>query len=331
MNAAEPILEPDLPIIDPHHHLWTETHGTRYMTEEFLADATDGHNIVATIFAECASHYREDGPEHLRCVGETEFADRIARESLGSNAGPKLCAGIVAKADLMLGGAKVAEILDAHRAASPTRFRGIRRMTAWDEDPQLNFPIVETRAGMMSDAQFRAGFAELQKRGLVFDAWLYHPQLGELEALARAFPQTTIVLDHIGTPLRMVRFAADKNAVFADWKAGIQRLAACPNIVVKLGGLGMAFCAPDWVGSSNDRLLSERMAESTRNYYLSVIDLFTPTRCMFESNFPVDKESTTYRAVWNSFKRITAGFSAHERAQLFYGTAARIYSIDLPK
>jgi L-fuconolactonase len=326
-HIIEPIVEPELPIIDPHHHLWTETHGARYMPDEFLADANDGHNIVATVFVECGSHYREEGPSHLRCVGETEFAESMARNAATRGIGPKLCAGIVAHADLMLG-SEVAAVLEAHRAAAPGRLCGIRRMTAWDEDSRLNFPSVRASAGMMSDARFRAGFAELQRRGLVFDAWVYHTQLGELEALARAFPRTTIVLDHTGAPLATGRFADRAAEVDADWKAGMTRLAACPNVVVKLGGLANASCAPsDWL-RSGAREMSERARAWARDHYLQAIDLFTPARCMFESNFPVEKDATSYRALWNFFKRLTGAFSAHEREQLFFGTAARTYSLN---
>ena len=294
-RIVEPALEPDLPIIDPHHHLWTEAHGARYMPDEFLADANDGHNVFATVFVECGTHYRESGPTLLRCVGETEFAERVAGHAL-RGVGPKLCAGIVAHADLMQG-AEVVAVLEAHRAAAPERLRSIRRMTAWDEDPRLNFPALQASSGMLTDARFRAGFAELQKLGLIFDAWVYHTQLVELEALARAFPQTTIVLDHAGTPLGAGRFAGRKAEVHADWKAGILRLAACPNVVVKLGGLANMLSGPlEWL-DSDDRPLSERMAASMRDRYLDAIDAFTPARCMFESNFPVDKRDLVSRAV----------------------------------
>jgi L-fuconolactonase len=287
----------------------------------------DGHNIVATVFVECGSHYREHGPSHLRCVGETEFAESVARDAVKHGMGPKLCAGIVAHAELMQG-AEVAAVLEAHRAAAPGRLRGMRRMTAWDADPRLNFPSVRASAGMMSDTRFRAGFAELQRRGLVFDAWVYHTQLGELEALAHAFPRTTTVLDHTGAPLATGRLADRRAEVDADWTAGMTRLAACPNVIVKLGGLANASCAPaEWL-RSEDPAMSEPAAAWARDHYLQAIDLFTPARCMFESNFPVEKDATSYRALWNFFKRLTAAFSAHEREQLFFGTAACTYSLD---
>jgi predicted TIM-barrel fold metal-dependent hydrolase len=327
MHDDDPILNASLPIIDPHHHLWTEASGMgRYMPAELLADARD-HNIVATVFIECGSHYREDGPPQFRCVGETDFANRVAEAHRLSNT-PRLCAGIVAHADLMLG-AEVAALLEAHQAVSPTRLRGVRQCTAWDPDPQLVFPTLGTHQGMMNDARFRAGFAALARFGLRFDAWLYHAQLGELEALARAFADTTIVLDHVGTPLGVGRFADAQAAVFTEWQEAMRPLAACPNVIVKLGGLGMPFCAPRWMGNNRGRALSESMADATRDYYLRAIDLFTPARCMFESNFPVDKAATSYRALWNSFKRITDGFSAADRAQLFHDTAARVYALAL--
>ena len=223
---AEPILDAALPIIDPHHHLWTEAHGMgRYMEPELLADLGDGHNIVA-------------------------------------------------HADLMLG-ADVAAVLEAHQSAAPKRFRGIRHMTAWDPDPTLNFEAVGAVRGIMENSRFRAGFTQLQRFGLTFDAWGYHTQLDEFEALARAFSDTTIVLDHTGTPLGVGRFAATRSAVFADWQRSMRKIALCPNVIVKLGGLGMHFCAPQWVGD-DERPLSERITASTRDYYLYAIDAFTP-------------------------------------------------------
>ena len=330
-QIIEPALEPELPIVDPHHHLWDYSTG-RYLAEELLADTGSGHNVVATVFVECGSMYRPHGPDGLRPVGETEFVQALAKQTTAkrssADAGTsqtRIAAGIVGHADLLLG-AQVREVLEAHLAASPDRFRGIRHAAGWHESDEIRNSHGNPPAGLLLDKRFRSGFAELQPLGLTFDAWLYHPQLAELADLARTFPQTTIVLDHFGGPLGMGPYAGKGDAVFAAWRESIGEVAACPNVVAKLGGLNMAVNGFGW----HKRELpptSQELAAATQRYFVYAIERFGVQRCMFESNFPVDKVSCSYGVVWNAFKRIAAKFSPAEKAALFHDTATRVYRL----
>jgi predicted TIM-barrel fold metal-dependent hydrolase len=320
----EEILEPQRPICDPHHHLWDHP-GRRYLIDELLADTGSGHNVVATVFVECMSMYRASGPPEMRPVGETEFVNGVAAMSASGGFGStRVAAGIVSFADLALG-ERIGAVLDAHLAASP-RFRGIRHAAGWDASDQIRNSHTNPPPGLYADPRFRRGFAELAPRGLSFDAWLYHPQLPELTDLAKAFPDTTIILDHFGGPLGIGPYAGRRAEVFAAWKGAIRALADCPNVVVKLGGLVMPLNGFGF-HKREQPIGSIELAEATRDWYRHTIECFGVERCMFESNFPVDKISASYRVLWNSFKRIAAGFSAAERSALFHDTAVRVYRL----
>jgi len=329
---VEEVIDPALPICDPHHHLW-DRHGNRYLLDELLADTGQAdargahHNVRSTVFVECASMYRGDGPEPLRPVGETEFVNGIAAMSASGGYGDtRVAAGIVSFADLCLGAA-VREVLQAHIDAARGRFRGIRHAAGWHASELIRNSHSNPVEHLLLDASFREGFAQLAPLGLSFDAWLFHPQLPELSDLARAFPDTTIVLDHFGGPLGIGPYAGQADAVYANWKRDIDALARCPNVVVKLGGLAMPVNGFDWHKRA-PRPTSQQLADATARYYLHTIERFGPGRCMFESNFPVDKVSCSYLVLWNSFKRLAAVFSPHEKAALFHDTAARVYRLD---
>ncbi len=330
MNT-EDVIDPGLPICDPHHHLW-DYPGHRYLLDELLADTgqTDAHgarhDVRSTVFVECASMYAADGPEPLRPVGETEFVNGIAAMSAsGGYGGTRVAAGIVGFADLCLGAA-VREVLEAHMAAARGRFRGIRHAAGWHASEHIRNSHTNPPEHLLLDARFREGFAQLAPLGLSFDAWLYHPQLAELIDLARAFPDTTIVLDHFGGPLGIGPYAGQADEVYAGWKRDIDALAQCPNVVAKLGGIHMAINGFGW-HKREPRPTSQQLAEATARWHLHTIERFGPERCMFESNFPVDKVSCSYLVLWNSFKRLTAGFSAGEKAALFHDTAVRVYGL----
>ncbi len=329
--VVEDVLEPELAICDPHHHLWDRlaTAGAppnRYLLDELLADTGSGHNVVSTVFVECLSMYRADGPAELRPIGETEFVQGVAAMSAsGTYGATRATAGIVSFADLSRGEA-ARQVLEAHIAASPNRFRGIRHATAWHASPEIRNSHVGSPDGLLGDATFRRGFAQLAPLGLSFDAWLYHTQIPELTSLARAFPETAIVLDHFGGPLGIGPYAGKGDDVFAEWRKNIDELATCPNVHVKIGGLAMPVNGFDWHKHERPPT-SEELAAATARYYLHTIDRFGPNRCMFESNFPVDRVSCSYQVLWNSFKRIASGFSAAEKAELFHGTATRFYRL----
>jgi L-fuconolactonase len=323
----EDILEPELPIVDPHHHLVDRANTGRYLLPELLADTGSGHNITATVYLEWLSMYRADGPVALRPVGEVEFANGVAAiAESGTYGKTKVCAGIVGYADLMLG-AQVEPVLEAMIMAGGGRFRGIRYISASHPDEAARGSSVNRPAGLLMNDKVREGFARLHPLGLSFDAWMYFTQLGELVDLARAFPETPIVLDHVGGAIGIGPYAGRRDEVFAEWKRSIGELARCPNVHVKLGGLGMRLFGFD-VHTSAMPPSSEQLATLWRPYIETCIEAFGAERSMFESNFPVDKGGGSYHVFWNAFKRIAAGSSAAEKAALFSGTASKFYRLD---
>lgn len=325
-QVVEPVLEPELPIVDPHHHLW-DFRNNRYMLDELLADTNSGHRVVATVFVECGSMYRGDGPTALKPIGETEFVNGIAAQSASGRYGAtRACLGIVSFADLSLG-AEVESVLQAHVAASP-RFRGIRHAAAFDRSEDIRKSHTNPPADLYGEKKFREGFAKLGAMGLSFDAWNYHHQIPALTGLARAFPYVTIVLDHFGGPLGIGPYEGKRAEIFAQWKKDIADLAQCPNVVAKLGGINMPVNGFGWHKRPKPAT-SDELVAATRDYYLYSIEKFGPHRCMFESNFPVDKASCSYAVLWNAFKKIAAGFNADEKAALFHGTAAKAYRLQL--
>lgn len=329
----EDIIEPDRPIIDPHHHLWDRPAvkalpGNRYLLDELLADTNSGHNIVATVFVECGVMYRADGPEALRPVGETEFVNGVAAMTASGDYGPiRACAGIVSLADLNLGKA-VDEVLEAHRNAAPARFRGIRHAASFDPDEGVRNSHTNPFAGMLADPTFREGFACLAPRNLTFEAWVYHHQVREVTALARAFPETTIIADHFLGPVGIGPYAGKRTEIFEVWKQDFAELATCPNVVAKLGGINMSINGFEWHQQDMPPTARELVA-ATGDWYAHAIDCFGPDRCMFESNFPVDKLSVSYPVLWNAFKLIGAAYSEPERQALFHDTAKRVYRLDV--
>src|SRR5215831_11916811 len=299
-RRREPILEPELPIIDPHHHLWDRT-GWRYLLHDLLADTGTGHNILATVYVQARAMYRAYG------------AIRVA-------------AGIVGHADLTLG-SRVEPVLAAHERAGGGRFRGIRHITTWDADASLLNPAYRPPRGLMAEQNFRDGFKTLGRLGYSFDAWLYHPQIDEVTALARACPGTRIVLNHVGGPIGIGAYAGKRKEIFAGWAASIKALAACENVCVKLGGLGMRI-GGFGLHERAEPPSSQSLADAWRPYIETCIAAFGTKRAMFESNFPVDKGSYGYPVFWNACKLLAKGASAAEKADLFAGTAARFYRLD---
>ena len=324
-QVVETIIEPERPICDPHHHLWDHPQ-SRYLLDELLADTGSGHNVVSTVFVECSSMYRADGPEALRPVGETEFVNGVAAMSASGGYGAmRACSGIVSYADLTLGAA-VGEVLDAHMNASP-RFRGIRHAAGWDASDEVRNSHTNPPEHLLLDAKFREGFAELGKRSLSFDGWLYHAQIPELTDLARAFPDTTIVFDHFGGPLGIGPYEGQREEIFAVWSDAITELATCPNVYPKLGGLVMPINGFGFhkrsVPANSDEIVA-----STDRYYRRTIDAFGVERCMFESNFPVDKQSCSYHVLWNAFKKLVIDASDTEKSWLFHDAAATAYRLN---
>jgi predicted TIM-barrel fold metal-dependent hydrolase len=344
----EALLEPQLPIVDPHHHLWLRMGGgpatppgpmhpftkvtsrsPRYLIEELMADIRGGHNVIATVFVQCGAMYRADGPNHLKPVGETEFVNGVAAMSASGLYGKvRACAGIVGHVDCTLQVAEIDACLEAHLRTSD-RFRGIRHSCSSDPDPNVLGPLARQTPGLYLSDEFRRGYARLAKYGLSFDAWLLEPQLPELIDLVRAFPDTPVVLDHVGTPLGLGVYEGKREERFGVWRENIRTLAELPNVNVKLGGLAMAFCNfPSFL--SNPPAPSTQLAKEWGPYLETCIEAFGPSRCMFESNFPVDLGSCDYATLWNAFKVFAKTYSADEKADLFAGTASRVYRLELP-
>ncbi len=328
--TSEAPLEPELPICDPHHHFWDRRLARiphqRYQLDELMADTGSGHNIRSTVFIECRSMYRRDGPQEMRPVGEVEYVQGQAAASASGLDGPtRAAAAIIGHADLNLGEG-VAPVLEALQAASPNRFRGIRHSVTWDPHPEVENSALHKIEGQLKTDRFRAGARVLAKMGFTLEGWCYHPQLADMAAFAKAVPELTIILNHVGGLLREGPYANKDAEIMANWRKGIAAVAACPNVVVKLGGLGMVRCGFDW-HTREKPIGSEELAPAMAPFIDYCIEKFTPARCMFESNFPVDKVSFSYNVMWNAFKRMSKGFSATERAAMFHDTAARVYRI----
>ena len=326
-QAEEPILDPGLPIVDAHHHM-SDLAAGRYMLPELMADIDTGHNVVATVFADSMAMYRADGPEMMRPVGEVEFANGIAAMAASGRYGKtRVAAAIVSGADLRHGG-KIKALLEAQIEAAPHHFRGIRDSIAWDPHPLVMFgaPLDTTRKGVMADPDFRDGVRCLGELNLTFDGWCLHPQIAEFAALADAAPNTTLVLNHLGTPLGIGPYAGKRRAVFDAWKPAMIALAKRPNVVVKLGGLGMEPTGSPYFRSPIPATAAQLAAE-WRPYIETAIETFGPDRCLFESNFPMDKPTCSYHTLWNVFKTISTGASYAEKTALFSGTATRTYRL----
>ncbi|MDT8427531.1 MAG: amidohydrolase family protein [Pseudomonadales bacterium] len=322
----EPIIDPQRPIIDPHHHLWRNRFQRDYMLEDLWADTGSGHNIVKTVFVECHAFYRKEAAAAMQPLGETECIAALARASQGK--GKAEISGIVAHADLTLGKNPdtLQAVLDAHRQLAGPLFKGIRHAGARDKNPEQLLIPGRAPSYLYGREDFRAGLRLLGSQGLVYDTWHYHHQNEDFLELAQAVPETTMVLDHFGTPLGVGNYRGAGDAIFTRWREDIAQLAKCPNVYAKLGGLAMPDNGFGW-DKATAPPGSDEFVQRQKRYYLHTLECFGPERCMFESNFPVDKLSLPYHVVWNGFKKMVADFSESEKQALFYGTAARVYGL----
>lgn len=322
-QIVEPILDPDRPIVDPHHHLWDRPRST-YVLENLWADTGSGHNVIKTVFVECRASYRKDGPDHLKSIGETIFVEAIAAASRTGD-GAEIAA-IVAHSDLD-GGSELDESLDAHEEAGKGLFRGIRHAGARDPHPEALSIPGRAPEGLYASDDFRQGVARLGERGYTFDTWHYHHQNIDFRDLAAAVPDTTMILDHFGTPLGVGPYEGKREEIYAKWRDDIAAIAECPNVVAKIGGLAMPDNGFGWNTQAKPPT-SDEFVELQARYYHHTIQCFGADRCMFESNFPVDRLSLSYHVLWNGLKKIAAQYSEDEQAALFSGTATRVYKLD---
>ena len=317
----ETAIEPDLEIVDTHHHLWdAPAHwmATYYPIEHLIKDVGGGHNVTHSIYLECSSHYHTDGPEELAPVGETEWV-----ASIDSPEG--LLAGIVGFADVRLG-KDVNRVLDAHVEAAGKRFKGIRYSSAFDDHPDVVNTARDAPPGTLLREDFQEGVRALGSRGLLFESWAYFHQLNEIKTLAQAAPNTRIVLDHLGGPAGTGPYAGKRDEMRKDWRRNLADLAQEENVVAKIGGIGFPpYLEPDVTPKLKT---SADIAEYWMPEVRFCIETFGPDRCMFESNFPVDSHLCDYVTLWNAFKLMTNDLSADERSALFSGTAKRVYSLN---
>ena len=322
-QVKEDIIEPDIPIIDPHHHLWDDR-GSTYLLEDLQADTGSGHNVVKTVYMECGWAYKKDGPNHLRVVGETEAVVDQANKS--KETGGAVISAIVSRADLRLGD-EVIEVLEAHEEASQGLFRGIRHAGARAEDPEVLTIPGGAPEGLFQDSGFLKGMKVLGKNGYTYDTWHYHYQNIEFAEMVKKVPDTQIVLDHFGTPLGVGPYADKREEIFDQWKKDIKEISKSENVFMKIGGMAMPDNGFGW-NTRDKPATSDEFVEAQRPYYLHAIDCFGPERCMMESNFPVDRMSLSYHVLYNGLKKIVADFSDDEKDQMFYRTAESVYTVN---
>lgn len=325
-QLREEVIDPEIPIVDSHHHLWDRP-GSRYLIDDLVGDITSGHNVVATVFAQCRAMLRADGPREMAPLGEVEFANGQAAISASGKFGSvRASAAIIAGADLSLG-ERVIPVLESMQAAAGLRLRGVRNPVAWHESPRVQSSTASSPPrGLMADKDFRRGVASLKEFDLSLDIWAYHTQLDEIWDLASNVPDVPMVIDHFGGPVGVGPHAGKRDATFTQWRSSMSRLAALPNTFVKLGGAGM----PVFGFAFHERPIppdSMQLADAMRPYFTECVDLFGVERCMFESNFPVDKGMFSYQVLWNAFKRLATGASISEKMALFNGTAKKVYRI----
>ncbi|MCS5635511.1 MAG: amidohydrolase family protein [Myxococcota bacterium] len=322
--VVEEIIDPERPIVDPHHHLWRRIGFGPYLLEDLWLDTNTGHNVVKTVFMECGAEYLDEGPKERLSLGEVDFVVAQADDSQQGGVGRPEIAALVSHADLRLGDA-LEDVLSAHAERSQGLFRGVRHAGACDDEPAL---MISGRspADLYADPEFRRGVALLGKLGHTYDTWHYHPQNPAFAQLARAVPDTVLVLDHFGTPLGVGRYAGKREEIFEQWKKDVAEIAECPNVVAKLGGMAMPDNGFGWMGRELPPS-SDEFVEAQGRYYLHMLECFGPERCMFESNFPVDKLSIAYPVLWNGLKKIVQDFSEDEKDALFQGTATRVYRL----
>ena len=331
-GVKEEIIDPDMEIIDPHHHLW---HGPedppgikesyRYLLEDLWSDTSSGPNIKKTVFIDCGQEYYEEGPDRFKPVGETEFVVEIAKQGRQSPDKAQI-AGIIGHANMMLG-SSVKEVLEMHQEKGEGLFRGIRHAGGWDEDERVRNAHSHPTPHIYLEDNFQQGLEELSSLGMVFDTWHYHNQIKDLTKLAKNLPNLTIVHDHFGGPLGIGPYEGKRDEIYEQWKEDTYELSQCVNVFAKLGGLAMPINGWDWHRKDLPATSDEIVAEQAR-YYMHTLDCFGADRSMFESNFPVDKQSVSYHVIWNAYKKMTIHLGDNEKRKLFYETANKVYKLE---
>ena len=322
-SGQEAPVDSEQRIIDPHHHLW-ERGGSRYRAEELSEDTSRGHTVTDTVFVECLANYRKEAQKELRSIGETEF---VVDESIRSKE-LKGCniSGIVAFVDLSLGD-KISDLLEAHQELAGQMLKGIRHATAWSSDADIPISHSKPSEGLMTDKTFIDGVRSLGTRNLSFDAWMYFDQLHELHGLAKEAPNTRIIINHLGAPLKLGRWKKKQDNVQAIWKSELRKLAKLENVYLKIGGIGMEnYFGTNWVSRPKPPS-SDEVVTVWNERILWCIEIFGTEKCMFESNYPVDRQTLPYSVIWNTFQKIVQTFTASEKDDLFWVTARSVYGV----
>ena len=327
-QIKEEIINPELPIIDPHHHLWNGDNQLAgsfpYLIENLNEDTFSGHNIVGTIFMECAQGYYLDGEEKYKPVGETEFVINLIKDSEKLSKSTNIM-GIIGFADLMLGH-EVKDVLNTHLSKGEGLFRGIRHAAGWDKNNEIHNSHSNPIENIYHNKSFMKGAEELINLKLTFDAWHYHHQINDLSIFAKKYPELTIIHDHFGGPLGVGPYEGKKEEIFKKWKDDISLLSESKNVFAKLGGLAMPVNGWNF-HKQNKPASSDQIVDMHHEYYLHTINCFGVERCMFESNFPVDRRSVSYHVIWNAFKKMVLGYSDEDKNKLFFKNAKDVYGV----
>lgn len=321
-QLEESAIDPDVPIVDTHFHLWNAM-GSDYFAAQFLNDVHTGHNVVQSVHVECDTAYDLGAAAELRPVGETRFV--VNQLDTAPQRGHALAAGIIGSANLLLGN-QVKPVLEAHMEAGNGRFRGVRARTAFDHDPAAGYPGRSDfpQHNILDSAAFRQGLACLEALGLVLDVWGFHPQLPQLHDVLRHFPGLVIVLNHLGGPLGVGRYASDRDAAFRHWLQGMRAMAKLPNVHVKLSGVGVTRLG---LGFERGNASSRDIAALAGRHVRECVNIFGPQRCIFGSNYPVDQVVAPYAVLINGYKTILADLSPDERNAIFCSNARRVYRL----
>lgn len=310
------------PVLDGHIHLWDYS-SPPYFGDSYRNEAVAA-GIASSVYVECSMAYRDDGPAAEKPLGEIEFVRDQAR--LHSTPDFRLAEAIIGTADVRLG-TGIAPILEQALALGEMRFRGIRVRAATDPDPAVGYGLGAPPPGLLLQPESLKALTVLRDMGLTLDAYLFHTQLADIEALARALPDLSIVVNHIGAPLGEGRYAARRTEVEAQWREGIARLAPFENVAIKIGGFAISRINLIARGDRTDPPSSEVVAAACAPWLDHCLDSLGAGRCLFGSNFPVDKVAMSLTVLVNAMKRLAARLSPDEAAALMGGTARRVYRL----
>lgn len=322
-SVHEEIVLPHLPVVDSHMHLWDRI-GFDYFASEFLADVADGHDVRSSVYVECGMAYDAFSPDPMLAVDETRYA--VKQAALGQGHTHKLAEGILGAANLLLGD-EIQPVLEAHVEAAQGRFRGVRFRVAFDADPEAGYhESGYLNENVLHRPELLASARILARMGLTLELWGFHPQLADVKAFARKVPEVQIVLNHVGGPLGVGRYADMRKQVFAEWSQGMRALADEANVMVKLSGLGISRLGLRQAGGQA-HTTSDQLVAAWGPFVRHCVETFGPDRSIFGSNFPVDRATASYRTLLNAYKKMLLDLSDDELRAVFAENARRTYRL----